>query len=115
MNIDWRSAAIGVVVFWVLALVTGFAGGLSGFGNVAAALIGGFVGVWMSKSKDVTSAATLGGVSGVIGGVIAYIVAFVYPSGYGGWMYSTGIPVVDWVLWGLIFAAIGGAISSYVR
>ncbi len=114
MNVNWRAAAIGGVVFWVLAYVFGYLGGLAGFGNVLAALIGGFVGVWQARSKTSSDAAMLGAVAGIIGGVIAIILSYVGLS-YGTWMISLGSVWAEWIVWGLVFAAIGGAVGSLVK
>jgi len=113
--VNWKAVVVGGVVFWVLAYLLYFAGGLAGFGNVLAALVGGFVAVWMAKDKTPKDGAVSGVVAGVIGAVIAAVLSYAGLA-YASWFYSLGAgAVVDWVVWGLVFGAIGGVVSTYVK
>ena len=115
MNMNWKAGAIGGVTFWILSLILGYAGGLAGWGNAIAAIIGGFVGAWQAKDKTPKMGGMTGALAGVIGGVIAYVVSLVYASGYATWAFSFGIAAADWIVMGLILAAIGGALSSMMK
>ena len=115
MAINWKASIIGGITFWILSLLFGYAGGLGGWGNVIAALLGGFVGAWKAKDKNPKMGGMTGAVAGIIGGLIAYIVSLVYASGYAAWAFSLGSAAADWVVMGLIFAAIGGVISTMIK
>lgn len=114
MKINWKAAIIGGVVFWILALIFGYAGGLAGWGNVIAALIGGIVAVWQAKDKKPADGAITGLIAGVIGAIIAIILTYAGLS-YGIWPMSLAGAIADWIIWGLIFGAIGGAIMTMIK
>ena len=116
MKINWKAAIIGGVAFWILALIFQTAGGLAGWGSVIAVLIGGIVAVWQAKDKKPADGATTGLVAGVLGAIITIIISFTgFTSLQGAWPYPLAGAIADWIIWGLIFGAIGGAIMTMIK
>jgi hypothetical protein len=112
LKINWKAAIIGGVIFWILALVFSYAG-IGGWGTVIAALIGGFVGAWQAKDKKPADGLMTGLIAGIIGAIIAIILGYANLSS-GTWPIILVGGIADWVIWGLIFGAIGGAIDPMV-
>jgi len=114
MKLNWKAAIMGGVVFWILALIFAYVGGLAGWGTVIAALIGGCVAVWQAKDKKPADGGITGLIAGIIGAIIAIILTYAGFSS-GTWPITLIGGIGDWIIWGLVFGAIGGALMTMIK
>ena len=114
--LNWKAIGIGTVA----AIVLGFVPYL----NWVAGIIGGFLAVYIAKSKDFKNGAILGGLSGAIAGLIVGIIGMfaasaVLSAAFGalGGMISGAVGVIAIIMAlivGFVLGAVGGLVGVAV-
>ncbi len=125
MTINWKAVLIGATASIALLLVLGAINNLLGLLGV---VLGGFVGAWYAKVKDLKEGAKIGMLSGLVGGLIEGILAVILLAlvfGYTGNTLGIAnigsdmpiaigvIAIIGSALVGLVLGLIGGIIGSY--